>query len=125
MSFNFVRPKRHLKLKIKVTKIGNELKEEFKDLSVAELQDMRLNPELIKYICNTVETRIKKKYKANKKDIVIGIIFKLIPSLTELEKKAIGETIEFLHGNNDIKTITVLRYCGRFLVDQLKKKVSE
>ncbi len=123
MASDFVQPKRELKKKIKVNKIVNYLKEELKDFSPAELQEYRLNPEFIKYVCNLVETKISKKYKPNKKEIVLGILLKLIPTITEPDKKQISENIEFLHGNGDIKTITILRYFGRTLYSVLKKKL--
>jgi hypothetical protein len=119
-----VQPKRELKKRIKINKIYNDLKEELKDLTVVELLEMKANPELIKYACNLVETAMKKKYKPNKKEIVIGIMVKLIPSINDADKKVIGDAIEFLHGNGDIRKITLLKTVGKYVVECLKKKLS-
>jgi hypothetical protein len=116
-------PKRELKKKLKICKIFNDLKEELKDFSVAELLELRLNPELLKHICNIVENTIKKKYKPNKKDIVLSIVTKLIPSISELDKKLISDAIEFLHGNGDIKKSSVVKMVGVFFLKSLKQKL--
>lgn len=123
MSLELVAPKRHLKVKVKIAKLANDLKAEFADLSPQELAELKSSPELIKYVCNLVEVKIKKEYHCNKKEIAVNIISKLV-SLTEPEKKAVGETIEFLHGNGDIKPNTLMRYLGKYLWHVVKKKVS-
>lgn len=124
MASDFVQPKRELKKKMKINKIINFLKEDLKDFSVQELQDYRLNPELIKYVCNLVETKMTKKYKPNKKEIVLNILSKLIPAVNDVDRKSISDSIEFLHGNGDIKTLTLFRYLGRTLFSVLKKKLT-
>jgi hypothetical protein len=106
-----MKPKYQLKVKIKVSKIVNDLKEELKDLPVAELAEMKVNPELIRYVCNIVEGQIKKKYKCNKKDIVTSILLKLNPALTEADK------------NGDIVAVYAAKYVGKLLVRLLKLTV--
>lgn len=123
MSLELVEPKRQLKVKMKVTKIVADLKEEFKDLSPAELAELKVNPELIKYVCNLVEVKIKKKHRANKKEVVLSIVNKFA-TLTEPERKKIEELIEFLHGNGDIKDNTILRYLSKYVWHCVKKKLT-
>jgi hypothetical protein len=109
---------------MKVHRIIKDLKRELDDLSPTEIQEYRVNPEFIKYVCNIVETEIgKKKYKPNKKEIVLQILAKLTPeAIVEKDKNFINTTIEFLHSNGDIKEITLLRYLGRFFYSFVKKK---
>ncbi len=118
-----MKPKYQLKVKIKVSKIVNDLKEELKDLPVAELAEMKVNPELIRYVCNIVEGQIKKKYKCNKKDIVTSILLKLNPALTEADKKTINDVVEYLHSNGDIVAVYAAKYVGKLLVRLLKLTV--
>lgn len=122
MSLVLVTPKRQLKVKVKIAKLVTNLKIEFAELSPTELNELKSNPELIKYVCNLVETKIKKSDNCNKKDIVINIVSKLI-TITEPDKKGIGEIIEFLHSNRDIKANTFLRYIGKYIYQLVKKKV--
>ncbi len=117
-------PKGELKKRLKVNKIFNDLKEEVKDFSAQELIDMRLNPALIVWVCNKVENKISKKYKANKKEVVISIVFKLIPSLNDADKRQISDIIEHLHSNDDIqKCSKFFRYVGYFFLKSLKQKL--
>lgn len=116
-------PKRELKKKLKICKIFNDLKDELKDFSIQELQEMRLNPELLKHICNVVENTLKAKYKPNKKEIVLSILVKLIPTLTEPDKKQVGDAIEFLHANGDIKKSSMWKMAGLFFLNSLKQKL--
>jgi hypothetical protein len=118
-----VKPKRDLKKKLKINKILSDLREELKDFSVPELQEMRLNSELLKHVCNLVESSIKKKYKPNKKEIVLNIFLKLIPSISEPDKKQLADNIEFLHSNGDIKQYTLLKKLGTFFFKSLKDKL--
>lgn len=118
-----VKPKRDLKKKLKINRILSDLKEELKDFSVTELQEMRLNSELLKHVCNLVESSIKKKYKPNKKDIVLSIISKLIPSISDPDKKQLADNIEFLHSNNKIKKYTFCKKLGAFFLKSLKNKL--
>jgi hypothetical protein len=58
---NTIVPKRELKCKVKVAEIFIYLKEEFKDMPHSDLIEIRLNPDLIKHICQLVESNIAKK----------------------------------------------------------------
>ncbi len=118
-----MKPKYQLKVKIKVSKIVNDLKEELKDVPVAELTEMKVNPELIRYVCNIVEGYIKKKYKCNKKEIVTNILIKLNPAINEADKKTINDVVEYLHSNGDIVAITVVKYTGKVLLRLMKLAV--
>lgn len=116
-------PKRELKKKLKISKIFNDLKDELKDFSVQELQEIRLNPELLKHVCNIVENTVKAKYKPNKKEIVIGVLCKLIPSINDPDKKQISDAIEFLHSNGDIKKSSVFKAVFKFFLKTLKQNL--
>lgn len=111
---DLIKPKRELAKRVKTAKIVNEIVNLLQDLPSSDINEMRSNPELIKYVCNLVENLIKKKYKPDKRKIVLDILSKVIPNLTEADKRNIGDIIEFLHGNGDIKKIKWLKFAGKY-----------
>lgn len=121
---NSIQPKRELKAKVKIAAILAFLKEEFKGVPTAELVEMKTNPELIKHVCQLVESNISKKYKPDKKKIVIDLIVKLIVDVSDKDKTLIANSIEFLHSNKDIKASSILRNIGNYIFQIVKKKVS-
>jgi translation initiation factor 2B subunit (eIF-2B alpha/beta/delta family) len=93
-----------------------------------ELSLHKFNPDLILYICNVVENwfyKYKKSVadeKLNKKDIVIKIIKKLIPSINSIDEQSIIQIIEHLHSSKKIKVVSLLKWTGKILCDLLQKK---
>jgi hypothetical protein len=84
--------------------------------------ELRLNPELILLVCNIVENTINKSDKVSKKDVVIDV-FKQINHITyENDINSLGSLIEFLHSNDKIKRVKLLRKATFYTIDWLKKK---
>lgn len=118
---DLVKPKHELAKRVKIGKITQKIVSELSKLDQSELSDMRNNPELIKYVCNLVENLIKKKYKPDKKDIVLNILKRVVPNFNDNDVKHICEIIEFLHSNKQIKKIPLIKYLGKFGIVILKK----
>ena len=81
--------------------------------------ELRLNPELILLVCNIVENTINKSDKVSKKDVVIDV-FKQINHITC--ENLLGSLIEFLHSNDKIKKVKLLRKATFYTIGWLKKK---
>ena len=94
---DLVKPKNELAKRIKICKIVAKIIEELPKLPENDLKEMKNNPELIKYVCNLVENLISKKYKPNKKEIVLDILKRVIPAFSQNDEKLISDIIEFLH----------------------------
>jgi exopolyphosphatase/pppGpp-phosphohydrolase len=115
-----VKPKNELAKRIKICKIVAKIIEELSKLPQEDLKDMKNNPELIKYVCNLVENLISKKYKPNKKEIVLDILKRVIPGFSTNDEKLISDIIEFLHQNKDIKKIRWVKLLGKYSIIALK-----
>lgn len=95
-----IQPHGDAKARKKKTKIIKRLQEEY---SADDLLSLKTNGSLIEYICCLVESKIKKKYKQDKKKLVIEIMNALIPSLNDQDKVKIGEVVEYAHSIGRIK----------------------
>lgn len=109
---DFVVPKREIKIRLKVAKVVDAIVKALGELPKPDLDEMRTNPELIKYVCNLVENAIKKKYKPDKKSIVLQMLQRLLPNLSEPEKAQIKNVIDFLHLNGDIEKVKWIKWLG-------------
>lgn len=92
-----------LKQNQKVLNIKENLTNEVKCLA-----DYRLNQKFTSDVCNTVETKIKKKYKVNKKQLVLDIL-RVGHDLNEEELKVIENQIDYLFLEGLIKGIPVIK----------------
>lgn len=93
-----VKPKNTFKLVCIVNEIIQQSKKKFEGI---ELNSLKFNPDFVLFICETVESRIK---KADKKALVIDILTKIL-DLNDTEKKQIGIIIEHLHSSGLIKKV--------------------
>lgn len=66
------------------------------------LEHYRLSQNLTEDVCNAVEFKIKKKYKVDKKELVLEI-FQASHSLTSDEKKVIETQIDYLVSKKILK----------------------
>ena len=101
----------------------NELREYYESVPLAEL---KTNIDFILHICNAVENKIKKdkkKYKYDKKQIVISLISKLCGDLSDNDKKTVQTTIESLHSSKAIYKLSFLKKLKDILFNFLKKIV--
>lgn len=79
--------------------------------------------EFLLFVCKIVEELIEKSYKINKKEFVIDL-FKQLFTLTEIESKSIGLSIDFLWANNLICKIKTSKKLFNFVKKSvLLKKV--
>ena len=83
--------------------------------------ELRLNPELILLVCNIVENTITKKDKVSKKDVVIDVFKQLNHVSCENDLNLLKSLIEFLHSNDKIKKVKLLRTATFYTIDLLKK----
>jgi hypothetical protein len=89
---------------------------------ISKHYELRSNPELILLVCNIVENTINKSDKVSKKDVVIDV-FKQINHITcENDINLLGSLIEFLHSNDKIKKVKLLRKATFYTINWLKKK---
>ena len=84
--------------------------------------ELRLNPELILLVCNIVENTINKSDKVSKKDVVIDVLKQINHITCENDINLLGSLIEFLHSNDKIKKVKLLRKATFYTIDWLKKK---
>lgn len=123
----YVKPKhslKHLKLERQLLTIIDERVKELPDHN-----KLRLNTELIKYVCNLVENAVfepkkekKKHTKINKKDLVIRTLNNIF-DYADAEKTLIDERIEFLWNNGDIKKIPFIKKWLTIAWEWIKKKL--
>ena len=98
------------------------LREYYSGMNVNE---MKVNIDFISHICNCVEhkfTKDKKRYKADKKAVVISIIKKLCGDISDQDVKTIQTTIESLHSSGSITGKTMYK-CTKGILKNILKKV--
>lgn len=101
-----VRPYPSLNSKIKtnkiVTKAVKRLKEE---LTQADINDNKFSHDYINYVYDLVANANKKKYEKGTDELVMDVIAKLLPSLTDADKARIVEIIQHLVKANMIHVV--------------------
>lgn len=91
--------------------------------SLANYMELRLNPEMILLVCNLIENGANsKKLKIDKKDLAMKVLHSVF-SYSELDKKHVSDTIEFLHSNNKIKRVRLLKKIFAVLYNWIKRKL--
>ena len=98
--------------------------------TLSELPDfttkLRLDPEIIVYVCSIVENRIKKqdKKEINKLDLVTSILIKAWDLKEENELDLIIKQIKFVCNNNQVKKIKKSKIYRKYIKDWIIKKLS-
>jgi len=91
---------------------------------IPNVATLKLNIELTSFICNIIENEIiSKKNKTDKKIIFFRIIQEIFTSLTEQEKKLLGDQIEYLLENNKIKKVDPFALWFKSVGVWIKKKI--
>ena len=92
---------------------------------IPELQNLKLNPEITKLVCNLVEEIIKKgnPFDIDKQQLVLEILTKQF-NLTDDEKYQINQQITFLFDNGQIKRskkawLNLFRAGGKILANKM------
>ena len=93
--------------------------------SYPDLNDLKLDLDVILYICTIIENEIKqnKTKSIDKKSLVISILTKIHPH-TAPELAILNKQIEFLHSNSLINKITKLEKTGSQLFQWALKKIA-
>lgn len=102
-----------LALDVKRNEIKNKIIARINELGVT-VATYRLNNEFLLLICNLVEHLVnKKKYKIDKKVLVVEILNQLF-TLNAVEKVNVESNIEFLFNNKNIKKVSAFKLfcCG-------------
>ena len=119
-----------IKLKTKLVKphFCLTLKQEQKNLIdyvMGELQELdiktlKLDPDFLKYLSELIENQVKKKTddaesKPSKMDILIEIIKRLFPHISDVELDACKNIVEFLLANKLVKKVGLTKIMKYFL----------
>jgi hypothetical protein len=119
IQLNLVPLKHSLKQSAKFQSISNAIVERLKE--VPEIEQCKLSLELISFVCNLIEYYAKHKYKINKQSLLIFTL-KRVVSLSEEEEKLIRDSIEYLHVNGLIKSVSKVSFAVQYLKNALKKR---
>lgn len=97
-----------LALDVKRNEIKNKIIARISELGIT-VATYRLNNEFLLLICNLVEHLVnKKKYKIDKKVLVVEILNQLF-TLNAVEKANVESNIEFLWNNKNIKKVSAFK----------------
>ena len=93
--------------------------------AMSDLNDLKLDLDIILYVCNIIENNIKQNEtkSIDKKKIVVDIIQKCTP-LNPPEILILNKTIEFLHSNHLIKKISKIEKTGSKFFNWALKKIA-
>ena len=93
--------------------------------SMPDLQELKLDLDIILYVCNIIENNIKQNEtkSLDKKKIVVDIINKCMP-LNATEINILNKMIEFLHSNHLIQKIGKIEKNGYKLLNWAIKKIA-
>lgn len=116
-----ISPKHELGQDIKTAEIKNKICDRLN--KIENLQIYKLNSEFLVLACNLIEYYVKKKYNIDKSNLLISIYDTIFANLTDDEKAAVRQNIQFIWNNGHIKKIAYykLMFCG--IKEWLKKKV--
>lgn len=112
--------KNSLKQSVKFQQISDMILEKIK--VIPNIIEHRTNIELINLICNIIEYFCKKKYKIDKCNLLIYTLKRVITTLTSDEEEIIKNTIEYLHANKLILSISTFKYSITYLKNFFLKK---
>jgi hypothetical protein len=91
---------------------------------IKNLEELRLDPELTKYVCNVIQNTITKEEEKQicKKNLCATILISLF-NLDEKEVNAIDKQIKYLENNKEIKTIKNSQKIKKSVWAWFKKKI--
>ena len=92
--------------------------------AMPDLNDLKLDLDVILYVCNLIENNIKQNEtkSIDKKKIVVDIIQKCTP-LNPPEILILNKMIEFLHSNHLIQKISKIEKTGSKIFNWAFKKI--
>jgi hypothetical protein len=124
-----------IKLKAKLVKPAFSLNLQQDSMTITEyiieqlkgidIKNLKLDPDFIKYLCELIENQVSKKpidekEKPNKMNVLLDIVKKLFPNISNDDLKNVENIAEFMLKNNLVKKITLTKVMSFYL----KKKFS-
>ena len=93
--------------------------------AMPDLYELKLDLDIILYVCNIIENNIKQNEtkSIDKKKIVVDIIQKCTP-LNPPEVLILNKMIEFLHSNHLIQKVSKIEKTGSKIFNWALKKIS-
>ena len=91
---------------------------------IPNLNDLRLDPELTKYICNVIKNTVTKQEEKImcQSNLCATILIKPF-DLDEKEVNAVDKQIKYLENNNEIKTVKVSKKFKKSVWAWFKKRI--
>lgn len=89
---------------VRRTAIKHRIIERIGELKI-NIETYKGNSTMLLLICNLAEHLVKKKYKIDKKELVVDIMHELF-KLNATEKETLKNNIEFLFNNGNIKKVS-------------------
>ena len=119
-----IKAQNSLRIDQKKTKIKNEIIEKIKSAGFSNLDNLKNDNELLSLVMNLIENLIKKKYKIDKKELLLDIYGELYPNLNQEEKMNIIKNHQFLFENGFLSKLATTTYLFNFLKNLIIKKLS-
>jgi len=112
--------KNDLKQSVKFQQISDRILKKIE--VIPNLNEFKTSIELINLMCNIIEYLCKKKYKIDKANLLVFTLKRVIPNISEDDIENIKKTIQYLHDNNLIISISTLKYSLAYLKNFFLKK---
>jgi hypothetical protein len=112
--------KNTIALYIKQNKLVDDVTNIIKEIK--NLEELRLDPELTKYVCNVIQNTITKEEEKQICNLCATILISLF-NLDEKEVNAIDKQIKYLENNKEIKTIKNSQKIKKSVWAWFKKKI--
>ena len=109
-------------LHIKQNKLVDDVIKIIKE--IPNLEALRLDPELTKYICNVIKNSINKEEAKTicKTNLCATILINLV-NLDEKEVDVVSKQIKYLENNNEIKKVKTSKKVSKSVWGWIKKKL--
>ena len=101
--------KNSISRKLKKEKLKQNILQKLNE--VPDIQNLKMDIELVLFICRCIESEVKKKDKIDKKELLIDVIQTLFKaSLNRDDILIIEKQLVFLHENNKITKSKIINY---------------
>lgn len=92
--------------------------------TIHDISKLRLDPELTLLVCNLVENTVgdNDKMKLDKKELVVLILAKVFPDMTDAEKESVKTQIQFLFNNGKIKKVKTSKKVWYYFKEWIKRR---
>ena len=121
LNTKLVKPHFSIVMKQEQKNIIDHVLDELKDLDISSL---KLDPDFLKYLSELIENQVQtvsdSTTKPGKMDILVEVIKRLFPSITDAEIASSTNIVEYLLKNNMVKKVSL----SKIMKFYLKKKFS-